>query len=46
MERQTGEDGAMVGKHKVTLVHPKRTETFDLVIDGKSVPELMFNANN
>ncbi len=34
------------GKHKVTLVHPKRTETFDLVIDGKSVPELMFNANN
>ncbi|MDP1916697.1 MAG: protein kinase [Myxococcales bacterium] len=33
------------GKHRVTLVHPRRTETFDVVIDGKSVPELSFNAN-
>lgn len=33
------------GKHKVTFVHPRRTEMFDVVIDGKSVPELTFNAN-
>ncbi|MDP3235991.1 MAG: protein kinase [Myxococcales bacterium] len=33
------------GKHKVTFVHPRRTETFEVVIDGKSVPELTFNAN-
>lgn len=33
------------GKHKVTLAHPRRTETFDVVIDGKSVPELTFDAN-
>lgn len=33
------------GKHRVTLVHPKRSETFDVVIDGKSVPELTFSAN-
>ena len=34
------------GKHKVKLVHPKRSETFDIVIDGKSAAELSFSANN
>lgn len=34
-----------LGKHKVTLVHPKRSESFDVVVDGKSAPSLDFNAN-
>ncbi len=36
---------ASYGKHRVTFVHPRRTATFDVVIDGKSVPELTFDAN-
>ncbi|MCU0698012.1 MAG: hypothetical protein MUC96_15935, partial [Myxococcaceae bacterium] len=33
------------GTHKVTLVHPKRSETFTISVDGKGTPELSFNAN-
>jgi hypothetical protein len=33
------------GSHKVTLVHPKRSETFTVTVDGKGTPELVFNAN-
>jgi eukaryotic-like serine/threonine-protein kinase len=33
------------GSHKVTLVHPKRSETFTVTVDGKATPELVFNAN-
>jgi serine/threonine-protein kinase len=34
-----------VGKHKVTLVHPKRSEAFDVTIDGKAAAEITFNVN-
>lgn len=33
------------GSHKVILKHPKRSESFDVVIDGRSTPELSFKAN-
>ena len=33
------------GAHKVTLVHPRRSETFTVTIDGKATPELAFDAN-
>jgi serine/threonine-protein kinase len=33
------------GSHKVTLVHPKRSETFTVTVDGRATPELVFNAN-
>lgn len=34
-----------VGKHKVTLQHPKRVESFDIVVDGKAPADVSFNVN-
>lgn len=34
-----------VGKHKVTLQHPKRVESFDVVVDGKAPADVSFNVN-
>ncbi len=34
-----------LGKHKLVFTHPKRSETMEITVDGKSVPELVFNAN-
>lgn len=34
-----------VGKHRVTLVHPKRSESFEVVVDGKAAADISFNLN-
>lgn len=34
-----------VGKHKVTLVHPKRSEAFDVTIDGSAPSEISFTVD-
>jgi eukaryotic-like serine/threonine-protein kinase len=34
------------GKHTVRLSHPKRSESFEVFIDGQSVPELSFSATD
>jgi serine/threonine-protein kinase len=34
-----------IGSHKVTLIHPKRSETFSVTVDGKAPAELSFTAS-
>ncbi len=41
----TGKVRVPFGAHRLTLRHPKRSESFELVIDGKSTPEISFSAS-
>ncbi|MER2563177.1 MAG: protein kinase [Myxococcaceae bacterium] len=34
-----------VGKHRITLQHPKRSESFDVIIDGKAPVSISFDVN-